>query len=109
MNLVHPGFHVHVVRGKVDLGQRVLKAGEEFEFEGLKLRFPEVHYWGEFRLVRDPGAPLLFLGFLVLGQRARARAVDRCVARIRRGRDGRNEGEGQDQGRRRQDQQTGPG
>ena len=65
MNLVHPGFHVRVVRGKVDLGQRVLKAGEDFEFEGLKLRFPEVRYWGEFRLVRDPGAPLLFLGFLV--------------------------------------------
>ena len=56
---------VRVLRGKADLGGAVLQAGESFEFEGLRLGFPEIHPWGEFSIVQDPGAPLLFLGFVL--------------------------------------------
>ena len=38
---------------------------QALEFEGLRLLFPEIRYWGEFSIVRDPGAPILFLGYLL--------------------------------------------
>ena len=65
LNLVNPGFRVHVWRGKVDVGGAVLRRGEPFAMEGLVLRFPEIRYWGEFSVLRDPGAPILLLGLLL--------------------------------------------
>jgi hypothetical protein len=65
LNLVNPAVELRVFRGRVDLGGGLLRQGEGFEFEGLTLRFPEIRYWGEFSIVRDPGAPLLFLGYLI--------------------------------------------
>jgi hypothetical protein len=65
LNLVNPGVELRVLRGRVDLGGRRIIKKEGFEFEGLTLRFPEIRYWGEFSIVRDPGAPVLFLGYLI--------------------------------------------
>jgi hypothetical protein len=65
LNLRNPGFVVHVYRGHLDLGRALLKPGETMTFEGYALRFPEVRYWGEFTVVRDAGAPVLLLGYLV--------------------------------------------
>jgi hypothetical protein len=65
LNLVHPGVELRVMRGRLDLGSGLLRQGEGFEFEGLTLRFPEIRYWGEFSIVRDPGAPILFVGYLL--------------------------------------------
>ncbi|MBI3185618.1 MAG: cytochrome c biogenesis protein ResB [Myxococcales bacterium] len=63
LNLANPAIRVHLFRGKLDLGERLLRLGEDFEFEGLSVRFPEIRYWGEFSLVHDAGAPILFVGF----------------------------------------------
>ena len=38
---------------------------EPFEVEGLVLRVPQIDYWGEFTVLEDPGAPVLFLGCLI--------------------------------------------
>lgn len=81
LNLVKPGFMVRALRGRVDLGEKLLHGGDEaFVFEALELRFPEVRYWGEFRILRDPGAPVLGFGFLMalagLGLKLRGRRVD---------------------------------
>ncbi len=65
LNLVDPGILLHVQRGKLDLGRTVLRPGELFEFEGLGLRFVEIRYWGEFTVVFDPGAPVIFIAFLL--------------------------------------------
>jgi hypothetical protein len=65
LNLVNPGVVLRVLRGRLDLGGAVLAGGEGFDFEGLTLRFPEIRYWGEFSVVRDPGAPVLFAAYLV--------------------------------------------
>lgn len=65
LNLVEPGIVLQVFRGRLDLGASLLLDGEGFEFEGLTLRFPEIRYWGEFSIVRNSGAPLLFLGYVV--------------------------------------------
>jgi hypothetical protein len=64
LNLRDPGVILRVTRGRLDLGNAVLRSGETFEYEGLKLGFPEIHYWGEFTIVRDPGAPLLLLAYV---------------------------------------------
>jgi hypothetical protein len=65
LNLVNPGIQLQVLRGRVNLGGALLRDGEGFEIEGMTLRFPEIRYWGEFSIIRDPGAPVLFLGYLV--------------------------------------------
>jgi hypothetical protein len=65
LNLVNPAVDLRVTRGRLELGGRLLRQGEGFEFEGLTLRFPEIRYWGEFSIVRDPGAPVTFLGYLI--------------------------------------------
>jgi hypothetical protein len=78
LNLVNPAVELQVLRGRVSLGGGLLRQGEGFEFEGLTLRFPEIRYWGEFTFVRDPGAPVLFLGYLL--------ALAGLLLRIRGGR-----------------------
>jgi hypothetical protein len=65
LNLVNPGVQLRVLRGRVDLGGALLRDGEGFEIEGMTLRFPEIRYWGEFSIVRDPGALILFLGYAI--------------------------------------------
>lgn len=65
LNLRNPALRIRVTRGKSTLAEGLLKAGEALEFEGLRLSFPEIRYWGEFTLLRDPGAPFLFAGFLI--------------------------------------------
>lgn len=65
LNLTKPAVAVRVLRGKVDLGSALLQEGESFEYEGMKLRFPEIQTWGDYAVVWDPGAPLLFLGYLM--------------------------------------------
>lgn len=65
LNLTSPAVGVRVFRGRVDRGEAVLLRGDSFRFEGLALRFPEIRHWGEFTIVWDPGAPILFLGYLL--------------------------------------------
>jgi hypothetical protein len=65
LNLAHPAVVLQVLRGKVDAGGATLPPGGRFTFEGLTVRFPEIRYWGEFSIVRDPGIPVLFAGYLV--------------------------------------------
>jgi hypothetical protein len=65
LNLVRPAVRLRVVRGRVDLGDGVLEMGESFALEGLRIRFPEISRWGEFAVVSDPGAPVLFAGYLL--------------------------------------------
>jgi hypothetical protein len=64
-DLQSPAVDVVISRGKLVLGGAVLRPGENFEFEGLRLSFPELQYWGEFAVVRDPGAPVLFVAFFI--------------------------------------------
>jgi len=63
LNLVNPAVGLSVYRGRFGLGEAVLLQGDSFEFEGLRLSFPEIRYWGEFSIVRDPGAPWIFLAY----------------------------------------------
>lgn len=64
--LVNPGLAVRAVRGRLELGEKLLRLDEPFAVEGFEFKVPELRYWGEFRLLRDPGAPVLGLA-LVMG------------------------------------------
>jgi hypothetical protein len=64
-DLVAPGIALKVFRGRLDLGGSVLQSDDGYEFEGLTLRFPEIRYWGEFSIVKDRGASVLFFGYLM--------------------------------------------
>ncbi|KAB2957421.1 MAG: hypothetical protein F9K18_12770 [Thermoanaerobaculia bacterium] len=63
--LARPGVAVDVARGRIALGGAVLRAGETFGYEGLRLGFPEVRPWAELTEVWDPGAPVLLAGYLL--------------------------------------------
>jgi len=65
LNLANPGVRLRVFRGRVDLGSALLEANEGLAFEGLTLRFPEIAHWGEFTIVHDPGAVVLFVGYAI--------------------------------------------
>jgi hypothetical protein len=64
-NLQDPAVKTRVSRGKLMLGEAVLRQGESLSFEGLGLSFPEIRFWGEFAIIRDPGVPVLFAGFAI--------------------------------------------
>lgn len=65
LNLRRPACRVRVFRGHLEVASGLLRTGESIDVEGLRLRFPEIAYWGEFSLVRDAGIPFLFLGMLL--------------------------------------------
>lgn len=65
LNLSHPILSTNVSRGKLTLAAADVEPGEPVEFEGLSLVFPEIRYWGDFSIVRDPGIPVLLTAFLV--------------------------------------------
>lgn len=65
LELVRPAVWLRVIRGPQELGEALLRQGDSFELEGLRLRFPEIRYWGQFSVVWDPGAPVIFAGYLL--------------------------------------------
>lgn len=66
LNLINPIYSIKVFRGKRLLFSGNLKPGEECSFDQFKLSFPEVKRWGQFRIVRDPGLPLIWSGFTLM-------------------------------------------
>jgi hypothetical protein len=67
MNPVNPAYYVKVFRNKVPSYGGILKPGEEAYFEGLKLSFPEFKYWGQFRIVKNPGFIYIWIAFVLFG------------------------------------------
>ncbi len=65
LNLNNPAVAAQIYRGRFELGNALLRPEDSYTFEGLSLQFPEIRYWGEFAVVRDLGAPILFLGYLL--------------------------------------------
>lgn len=67
LNLREPLYDVRVTTSEGRLFQGLVGPGETIVLEpGVRLEFPEIRYWGEFRVVRNPGLPFLWLGFLLL-------------------------------------------
>ncbi len=64
-NLRSPVLSLRVYRHKVRVYEGVVPLGSSVSFDGLRLEFPELRRSGQVRVLRDPGAPWVFAGFLL--------------------------------------------
>lgn len=67
MNTKNPLYAVRIFRGRVPLYSGMLKPEDDAVFENLRLSFPDFRYWGEFRIVRDPGFAFIWVAFFLFG------------------------------------------
>ncbi len=67
MNPVNPAYFLRIVRGRLPVYSGLLKPGEWADFDGLSISFPSFVKSAEFRVVRNPGNPLLWAAFIVMG------------------------------------------
>lgn len=65
MHIKNPVYAVKIFRGRIPVYSGFIKPGEEALFEGLRLSFPEMRYWGEFKIVKDPGFPFIWTAFIL--------------------------------------------
>lgn len=65
MDTNNPRFFLRVFRGRMPVFSGFLRLGEEGRFESLSLSFPEFRYWGDFRIVRDPGFMYIWIAFVL--------------------------------------------
>lgn len=66
-NLTHPLYQLYVLKGekKQLVYQGIIQPGDFAQFDGYSLSFPEIRYYGEFRVIRNPGIPVIFGAFLL--------------------------------------------
>lgn len=65
-NLRNPAYAVSVAGpGGRKLFKGLMLPGQKVAVDGQTLAFPEIRYWGEFRVIRNPGLPIIWLGFWV--------------------------------------------
>lgn len=67
MKPVNPAYFIRVFRNKVLSYQGIVKQGEDAYFEGLNLSFPEFKYWGQFKIVKNPGFIYIWTAFVLFG------------------------------------------
>lgn len=65
MEIRNPAYFLRIFRGRLLVFSGLIRPAEEAQFEGLRLSFPEVRYWGEFRIVRDPGFTFVWISFVL--------------------------------------------
>lgn len=63
----NPAYFLKIYRGKLLVFSGLVRQGEEAEFESLRLSFPEIRYWGEIRIVKDPGFVFIWTAFIFFG------------------------------------------
>ncbi len=67
MNPVNPAYFVRILRGRIPVYAGLLKPGEWAAFDGLAISFPSFTRSGEFRIARNPGHPMIWMAFAVMG------------------------------------------
>lgn len=66
MYRVDPIIGLTVYRGRLPVFSGWLKEGEEAEFDGMKISFPEVKYWGDFKILKNPGFLWIWIAFAMM-------------------------------------------
>ena len=67
MNPVNPAYFLRIFRGRIPVYTGFVKPGEWAQYDGLSLSFPSYVKSGEFRIVRNPGHPLIWIAFIMMG------------------------------------------
>jgi uncharacterized protein YjeT (DUF2065 family) len=60
-------FNIKIVRGKLIVENKEIAIGEEVEFEGLKISFPEISKRAEIKVSHYPGNKVIIIGIGVIG------------------------------------------
>ncbi len=64
LDLRRPAYDVEVTAGERKVFKGTVLTSEKIELTpSLTLSFPEIRYWGQFRVVRAGGVPFIWLGF----------------------------------------------
>lgn len=66
MNRKNPMIGLRVYRGRLPVFTGLLREREEVSFDGLKVSFPEVKYWGDFSIVKNPGFKFIWIAFAMM-------------------------------------------
>lgn len=66
MNRINPVIGLRVYRGRFPVFTGPLKEGEYAEFDNLKLTFNEVRYWGDFKILKNPGFLWIWVAFAMM-------------------------------------------
>ncbi len=67
MDPVNPAYALRVMRGRLLVYTGVVKPGEWAEFDGLGVSFPSFRRTGDFQIVRNPGNPMIWSAFILMG------------------------------------------
>ena len=67
LNPVNPAYFLRIMRGRIPLFTGVVKPNEWAEYDGLSISFPSLTRTGSFQIVRNPGNPLIWTAFLMMG------------------------------------------
>lgn len=67
MEMKNPAYSIRVFRGRLLVFSGLVRPEEEAAFEGLRLSFPEMRYWGEFKIIKDPGFVWIWTAFILFG------------------------------------------
>lgn len=61
----NPAFHILVRDRGVVIAEATIKKGQAMLFDSYMLIFEDIRYWGEIKVVREVGPPLLIAGFFL--------------------------------------------
>lgn len=66
MDPVNPAYSLRIFRGRLPVYTGVVRPGEWADYDGMRISFPTFARFGEFRIVRDPGQPLVWAAFFMM-------------------------------------------
>ncbi|HSG77752.1 MAG TPA: hypothetical protein VLA30_16670, partial [Burkholderiales bacterium] len=67
MHPVNPVYMLRIFRGRLPVFTGAVKPGEWADFDGLSISFPSYVKSGTFQIVSNPGHPIIWAAFIVMG------------------------------------------
>lgn len=67
MDPVNPAYFLRIMRGRIPVYTGLVKPGAWADYDGLSISFPSFIRSGDFRVVRNPGHPFIWIAFVVMG------------------------------------------
>jgi len=66
MNRNNPVIGLRVYRGRLPVYSGLIREGEAADFDSLKISIEEVKYWGDLKVVKNPGFPWIWAAFIMM-------------------------------------------
>ena len=66
MDINNPAYELKIFRGSQIIFNGILKPNEWASFDDLAISFPNITRWGDFRVVKNPGNSLVWIGLILM-------------------------------------------